>query len=310
MNVGPHQDNVGMVVTAMRKAGLRMGLYHSLFEWFNPIYIKDRDDGGNTTVYVNTTLQPMLLDLVNTYQPDIVWSDGDRDMSDQYWGSKEFLTWLYNESPVKDEVVVNDRWGNGMACHHGGFFTCYDRYNPGFLLKHKWENAMTIDSKSWGYRKNANIEDMLSIQEILFQIISTVSCGGNVLLNVGPTSEGEIIPLFQERLLQVGSWLQVNGDAIYATKPWRAQNDTESNVWYTSKNETVYAILLDWPLNNTVVLSQPIPGFNFNVQMLGFQGTYLAWNYFLSNLLIQLPEIPISKLPSPYAWVLQMENVS
>lgn len=58
------------------------------------------------------------------------------------------------------------------------------------------------------------------------------SCGGNLLLNVGPTAYGTIVPIFEERLLQVGQWLSVNGDAIYGTFPWLYQNDTTSkSVW-------------------------------------------------------------------------------
>ena len=54
--------------------------------------------------------------------------------------------------------------------------------------------------------------------------------GGNLLINVGPTHDGRIIPIFQERLLQLGSWMNVNGEGIYATKPWREFNDTDAQI--------------------------------------------------------------------------------
>ena len=62
-----------------------------------------------------------------------------------YWRSLEFLAWLYTHSPVTKTVLTNDRWGRGTQCHHGDFFTCGDRNNPRKLLKHKWENALTLD---------------------------------------------------------------------------------------------------------------------------------------------------------------------
>jgi len=279
MDVGPHQDNVALVTNAVRKAGLKMGLYHSLFEWFNPLYLADRANGGKTTIYVNNTLMPQLMDIVNSYQPEIIWADGDWEMSSDYWNSREFLAWLYNESPVADSVVVNDRWGSDAECLHGGYYTCNDRYNPGKLIKHKWENCLTIDEHSWGYRKNADIADMLTIQDLLATLASTVSCGGNMLLNVGPTAEGMIIPVFAERLLQIGQWLEVNGDSIYSTIPWRAQNDTAANVWYTQNRDgTVYAILLSWPNNNRVLLTEPNTTSQTGVYMLGYNNNQpLKW---------------------------------
>nr|CAD7199487.1 unnamed protein product [Timema douglasi] len=95
-----------------------------------------------------------------------------------YFRSKEFLAWLYNESPVKDTVAVNDRWGNDAKCQHGGYFNCDDRLNPGTLMVHKWENAMTIDKSSWGFRRNARLSNILTIEELLNNFVKAVSCNG------------------------------------------------------------------------------------------------------------------------------------
>ena len=201
---------------------------------------------------------PQLKDLVLRYKPEVVWTDGDWEAFSDYWTSKEFLAWLYNDSPVADSVVVNDRWGIDALCKHGGFLTCSDRFNPRSANDRKWENAMTLDLESWGFRKNFKLSDVITIEQLIEEIVTTVSCGGNILINVGPTSEGKISAIFEERLRQMGEWLSYNGEAIYKTIPWTSQNDTlnDNQVWYTSRFSRitykqnlieVYAICLKWP---------------------------------------------------------------
>ncbi len=75
------QDLEGVVAQAVRAVGLRMGLYHSLFEWFNPIFLTDQANNYTTQYYVKDKVTPCLNELVNTYLPDIVWSDGDAGIS-------------------------------------------------------------------------------------------------------------------------------------------------------------------------------------------------------------------------------------
>ena len=191
---------------------MRFGLYHSLYEWFNPLWINDKQSNFATDDFVKFKTLPELYELVSLqalkiavedmfvnllstakclsvyyvmtqqvekYRPEIVWSDGEWEAEDTYWKSKEFLAWLYNESPVNATVVTNDRWGHETLCKHGGYYTCQDRYNPGVLQPHKWENCMTLDKESWGYRRNAKIQDYLEPAELIKTLIETVACGGS-----------------------------------------------------------------------------------------------------------------------------------
>lgn len=181
---------------------------------------------------------------------------------------------------MKKEVVVNDRWGSGTTCKHGDIYTCTDRFNPGLhlyrisstmmtfmcrfslgtLQPHKWENCFTIDRKSWGFRRNAMLSDYFLTPDLIKEMVTTISCGGNMLLNVGnllqllpshvdgmlaknitlyfgvqcpgPTHYGQIPPIYEERLRQIGGWLRINGEAIYGSRPWIFQNDTRTpEIW-------------------------------------------------------------------------------
>lgn len=83
-----------------------MGIYHSLYEWFHPLYMLDKSSGFKTQSFVATKTLPELVDLVTTYKPDLIWSDGDWEAPDTYWNSTHFLAWLYNDSPVKVQGVT------------------------------------------------------------------------------------------------------------------------------------------------------------------------------------------------------------
>ena len=89
----------------------------------------------------------------------------------------------YNESPVKDTVVVNDRWGAGCSQKHGGYYSGPDRFEPGHLLPHKWENAMTIQKDSWGYDRTGDYlsDKYFTLRGLLEKFIPTVAYGGNMV---------------------------------------------------------------------------------------------------------------------------------
>nr|CAB3247383.1 alpha-L-fucosidase [Phallusia mammillata] len=271
MDIGPKRDIVGELANAIRnKTSIHFGLYHSLFEWFNPSYLQDKESGFKTDKFVKEKTMPELYDIVNRYKPDVIWSDGQWEANSSYWSSPDFLAWLYNESPVKNTVVTNDRWGSDTLCKHGGYLTCSDRYNPGTLQTRKWENAMTIDKGSWGYRRNIQFDQYMTIEELLQELVTTISCNGNILVNVGPTKEGTITPVFEERLRQMGEWLGVNGEGVYSSKPWTHQNDTMTKgVWYTKNEDKIYAFSFSWPDSGVLILGAANPKPGATIDLLG-----------------------------------------
>ena len=83
------------------------------------------------------------------------------------------------------------------------------RFTPGHLLPYKWESCYTVQKSSWGYDRTENVDNFWNVTYLLHQLVTSVSCGGNLLLNVGPTADGCIVPAFQDRLLEMGAWLKV-----------------------------------------------------------------------------------------------------
>ena len=142
---GPHRDLLGDLSGAVRAKGLKMGIYYSLYEWYNPLYLSDKRR------YVAEHMMPQFKDVVTRYKPSIIFSDGEWEMTSEQWGSPELLAWLYNESPAKDEVVVDDRWGSDTRHKHGGYWTT--EYTPGMAeTTHPWEESRGM-GVSYGYNR-------------------------------------------------------------------------------------------------------------------------------------------------------------
>jgi alpha-L-fucosidase len=258
VDVGPHRDLCGDLTTAVKNKGLHMGFYYSLYEWFNPIY------KSNPTEYVNEHMIPQMKDLVTRYKPDILWTDGEWDKPSKDWKSEEFLAWLYNESPVKYNIVVNDRWGSETRSKHGGFYTTEygligEKEGIDNTVPHPWEECRGIGN-SFGFNRTEGLSDYSTPKELIRLLVSTVSAGGNLLLDIGPAADGTIPVIMQQRLLEIGRWLKTNGEAIYGTRAYiKTKKDLEINpetnktVFFTQKNKEVYIICLDWPRGDVVL---------------------------------------------------------
>ncbi|CAL8071071.1 unnamed protein product [Orchesella dallaii] len=137
---------------------------------------------------------------------------------------------------------------------------------------------MTVDKHAWTYRRIARLSDFLTREELISTIVQMVACGGNILVNVEPTKEGTIAVIMEERLLQMGAWLGINGEAIYGSVPWTRQRDTVAKgVWYTTNKDKskVYAMVLNWP-GTKITLGSITSNSKMTVQMLGASGD-LQW---------------------------------
>ncbi len=254
VDVGPHRDFAAELKAALDKTDVRFGVYHSVYEWVHPLYLKDPEE------YAVKHLIPMLKELVEKYQPATLFTDGEWEHESSVWHSTEFLQWLYNESSVKDYIVPNDRWGKETRGHLGGNFTT----EYGFIennvriedveLDRPFEECRGI-GRSFGLNRNEELADYMTAKELLETLCSLVARGGNFLLNIGPAADGTIPVIMEERLRQMGKWLQVNGEAIYASRVYT--KEPQKDVYYTQKDDAVYAISNRFPFGSLLLDKVP-----------------------------------------------------
>ena len=254
VDVGPHKDFCRELKDALDKTDVRFGVYHSVYEWFHPLYLKDPEE------YAVKHLIPMLKELIEKYQPYTLFTDGEWSHPSSVWHSTEFLQWLYNESSVKDFIVPNDRWGKETRGKLGGNFTTEYGYISGESSPGGIEAIGDYDRPneecrgiggSFGWNKFEKPDDYLSSKELVHMLVDLVSRGSNFLLNIGPTADGRIPVIMQERLLDIGRWLETNGEGIYSTVKYAIS--TDELIRYTKKDDNIYAFILKFPYGEFVL---------------------------------------------------------
>ena len=325
VEAGPHRDLLGDLSDAVRRKGLRFGLYYSLYEWYNPLWLTDKPS------YVSQHMFPQFKDVVTRYKPSIIFTDGEWEQTAAQWRSPELVAWLLNDSPVKDEVVINDRWGSDTRHKHGGYWTT--EYTPGMSgMEHPWEESRGM-GYSYGYNRAERLADYHSGRELVTMLVDIVSRGGNLLLDIGPNADGTIPVIMQERLEQIGAWLKINGDAIYGTRPWKAAKQWSAGdvpqigynaefetaydvsklterpapgkaaieAFFTTKGNDVYAILPRWKQGAFMV--KDVTGVK-SVTLLG-SPTPLKFKATPAGVSVDLPDLPEEIRAQP-AWVLKL----
>ena len=296
VKMGPHRDAVGELAKAVRAEGMRLGASSHRIEhdWFmgggrklnsdvnDPRYAAfygpahpQLQDGDPSLLNDWTYVSPRFLDdwlardaeIVEKYHPDLMWFD--------WWIGQpavrpylaRFAAFYYNESSKRGEAGVINYKYNAMM--ENSAVLDLERGELGKIRPMPWQTDTSVSIKSWGYVEN---DTFRSAESIVQQLADIVSKNGNLLLNVGPRSDGTIPQEVQQRLLDIGAWLKVNGEGIYGTRPWKTfgegptkpvegafhdtdvQGYTAEDFRFTSRGNVLYAIELAWPKSGEAVI--------------------------------------------------------
>lgn len=300
---GPRRDVVGEMANALRKRGLKfIATYHRhwMYAWF-PTWDLQTDAAKpalsglygpkvpeGTFVMANKPTDPLpdeafnrewydrLVELVDKYEPDLVWFDNKMDIIDEKYRRK-FLSYYYNNGVEQDrEVVVTYKFTDLQP---GSAVLDLERARMSEAQSFPWLTDDSIDWKAWCDIQNP---DYKSVNRLIDFLVDVVSKNGCLLLNITPKANGEIPAPVRERLLAMGDWLKINGEAIYGTRPWAIYGEgptevveghlsehqnadhTAKDIRYTTKGNDLYAIVLDWPGEEVI-----LPALGSNSQWYG-----------------------------------------
>lgn len=226
-----HRDFVAEYVSAVRKAGLRVGLYYSPLDWRYPGFFFP-DVYRSSAIEMREQYERQINELASHYgKLDLIWFDGGgvdwlgfngvnfkngwkaRPKGEHYIGS---FSWhddqvIDNLRRLQPSIIINDRTDApaDFQSREG------DQAMGDFQSKYPWELCSTITIGAWGYQPGAKVK---SRDDILLLLVGAVGRDGNLLLNVGPRPDGQIDPAQAERLREVGDWLRKYGQSIYGTR--------------------------------------------------------------------------------------------
>jgi alpha-L-fucosidase len=303
------RDPIKELKEACDKHGIKLGLYYShAQDWNEPDAYGNNwsfgDYKGDMDAYLENKALPQIREICQQYQPDIVWYDTPGDMTLERAQKVANLT-----RSILPDVLINSRifFGNHTGLwdyQSGGDNEGFPQYN-----RVPWELCGTMN-RSWAFKKwDTNFRP---VSELLYHLIDAVSKNGNYLLNVGPTSEGEISEPYALSLHQIGEWLKINGEAIYgcggtafgtefgdyAMGDGKKKFEAAPVNWRcTTKPGKVYIHVINWPEDGKLEL----PALKDKIKManlLANPKTKIKVNQTADRIVLTLPEnAPNSIIP-------------
>lgn len=328
-DMGPHRDVVGELAAEVKKQGLVFGLSsHRIEHWFflnggkkfdSDVLDPKYNDFYGPAHEENETMSPEYMndwlmrdiELVNNYQPQLVWFDWWIEQPALTPYRKSFAAFYYNKGLDWNKGVVinykNSSFPDGVAVLD------LERGKLGAIRPQAWQTDDAIGNQSWGYTTTNTFKDA---RYVVTNLIDIVSKNGNLLLNIGPKPDGTITEGETETLLGTGKWLEVNGDAIYGTRPWKIYGEgptksasgsfadqkepfTWRDVRFTTKGDLLYITALGLPEGTVSIKALGAKAGNGKVagiKMLGAAAD-VSWTQKDNELVIQ----PSKKYPSAYA---------
>ena len=230
-----HRDFVKEISEACARHGLKFGLYFSLIDWNYPhAYPISSHNADFVTPEHHEFSKAQVRELLTNYGPvSELWFDMG---SLEPWQSSELYDLVKELQP---DCMVSGRLGNDVY----DFAVMADNKLPQSALHAPWQSAASMFPETWSYRswqERGRVED--KVAEKLRSLIEVVSHGGNYLLNIGPASDGSVVPFEDEVIRKVGAWLEKNGDAVYGTSPSPFR---EKFAWgyVTVKDDVMYLLL-------------------------------------------------------------------
>ena len=238
---GPKKDLIGAIEGAVKKAGLKFGVYYSGgLDWsitdlppHNDEYELARPSDAAYSMYCYEHVK----DIIDKYKPEVIFNDinwPDFSKREGGYSLPALFDYYYLHVPTG---VVNDRWG----APHWDYKTSEYKYNLHVEKEGVWENNRGV-GYSFGYNQLETDEHYLNIEKLLHHFLDIVSRGGNLLLNVGPMASGEIPELQQKVLRDLGDWMKINSRAIYGSHaaPELAPSDSPWIRW-TNVGNSLFA---------------------------------------------------------------------
>jgi alpha-L-fucosidase len=347
--MGPHRDIIGELAKAVRAEGLHFGasshrVEHNFFlgvgrripsdindpqfaAFYGPAHNWLENQRGtpvsNDFTYVSSAWTADWLarssEIVEKYHPDIMYFDWWIGQPSVRPDLKQFAAFYYNASLKYSghAGVINFK---DYAMQEHSAVLDLERGQLGDIRPLYWQTDTSVSNKSWG---NIKDDTFKSPQFVVHQLVDIVSKNGNLLLNIGPRSDGTIPDEVQQVLLSVGGWLKMNGDAIYGTRPWKIYgegptkvaagsfHDTDTAAYtaedfrFTTKGNVLYAIELGWPSSGEAVVHSlgTAPGIRkiASVVLLGSDAK-LDFQQQGTGLRIKLP----AEAPCRYAYVFRV----